>query len=512
MSDWGEGYVTATDYTTNFFVTLAPESMDHVALFLGKRPARREASFRYFELGCGTGLTTILLAALHPEAEFAANDFNPGHVAIANDIIAALGLTNITIKDTSFAEALAEEHEPYDYIVSHGVYTWVSQENRELVAEFIGKNLKVGGYSVLSYNCAAGWSQHDILNVIFKSLIQGRDTSDPELSREIIGEINQLFSVDEGVLQSAGATVEFMERLKLDKHDPRYIMHEFGNEAWEPVYSHQAINHMASKKLDFIGHSDLMNNTPMTGIPAKIQGMLAGRPKLQREMLVDMALARSFRSDLYVKGAINKTPGVKRADFDATRFFTKFQAEQYPATMEVLTGDISLDEGACHKILGRPRTAGCTGKELREFCAGMGVVDEDFDEFIQILSAVGYLLKEAETPAPQDRIDQINKTLCAMSLDGLRSINYLLSPRTRRAEKVNLFDQLFFHIGETKDLASLKQKAVEEIQARRINISGPDGQPLTGQRLDDIVHEHADSYLNQRVAAFKALHIIPADA
>ncbi|MEM6901893.1 MAG: class I SAM-dependent methyltransferase [Pseudomonadota bacterium] len=511
MSDWGEGYVTTTDYTTSFFDTLAPSTLDTVAFFLSKRPARRGSQFRYFELGCGTGLTSILLAAMNPEAQFAANDFNPGHVAIANDIIEALGLTNITITDSSFADALAEQHEPYDYIVSHGVYTWVSQENRDLLVEFIGKNLKVGGYALLSYNCAAGWSPHDFLNVLFKSLLQGRDTTNPGLSREIVQQIDELFNLEEGHFTAEGPTKKFMEALNLGKHDPRYVMHEFGNEAWEPVYSHDAIEHMASQKLNFIGQSSPLHNLPLTGIPENTRGVLEGRPMLQREMLVDLAMKRSFRSDVFVKGAIDKTPGVRRADFDATRFFTKFSIDLCRNTIDVPTGEITLDENACSQILAYIGAAGCNGRELREHCVGHGIDEHELFEFMCILCGVDYVLIEADPPAPFEAVDGVNRRLCAMALDGLRSINYLMSPRTRSALLVTLFDQLFFHIGETSSQARLCEQALAEIKTRQIGINGSDGEPLAGQALEDLVFSQAETYLNQTLAVLRALHIAAAD-
>ncbi|MBV6631955.1 MAG: class I SAM-dependent methyltransferase [Alphaproteobacteria bacterium] len=511
MSDWGEGYVTATDYTTNFYSPLAPESIDQVALFMGKRPARKGKAFRYFELGCGTGLTCILLAATHPEAEFVANDFNPGHVAIAHEIIEALGLTNITITDRSFAEVLADTHEPYDYIIAHGIYTWVSHENREYVTQFIGKNLKVGGYSLVSYNCAGGWSQHDILNVMFKSMLKGKDLSEPNLPNQIFGEISQLFSLDEGLLQSNSPTVQFMNRLGGGEHDPRYVMHEFGNDTWEPVYSHTPIEHMAGKKLDYIGQSNVLDNIPVTGVPAKLHPVLEGRPKLQREMLVDFAMARIFRSDVYVKGAINQTPGAHRAELDKAKFFAAYPAERYDMAVKVPTGQIGLDEKACRSILGFAGVDGCTGAELRQHCETLGLVDDGFREIVGILVGVGYLRHAADEPAPADHMTNINKRLCAMALDGQRSINYLLSPRTRSTLKVTMFDQLFFHTGETADLGKLVEAALGEMTARNIQISDAKGNPLASDQLHKMIEGNAEAYMRDTLPVLHALHIVAAN-
>jgi Methylase of polypeptide chain release factors len=130
MSNWRDGYVTDTEYTTAYYSQHSPVTIDAAQFFQRYRPVRNGPEFRYFELGCGTGLTSVLMAAGHPEAFFEANDFMPEHIVIAQDLATKLEIENVRFTDESFGDLNKRSHEPYDYIMAHGIYTWVSDARK----------------------------------------------------------------------------------------------------------------------------------------------------------------------------------------------------------------------------------------------------------------------------------------------------------------------------------------------------------------------------------------------
>ncbi|MEO0393250.1 MAG: class I SAM-dependent methyltransferase, partial [Pseudomonadota bacterium] len=127
MGSWAEGYAADTQYTTAYYAQFSPVSIDRSHFFQLHQPVRDSQEFRYFELGCGTGLTTILMAACHPEAYFEANDFMPEHVVIAQNLAAKLGIKNVHLSDASFSDLNKKQFEYFDYIMAHGIYSWVSE-------------------------------------------------------------------------------------------------------------------------------------------------------------------------------------------------------------------------------------------------------------------------------------------------------------------------------------------------------------------------------------------------
>ncbi len=128
--DWTEGYVAEIEYTSGFYQELAPSLLSFAALVAGYQAPPIDRPFTCFELGCGKGISANLIAAANPAGRFYANDFNPAHIVFARALAADARLENVTFLEKSFAELGGEELPDFDYITLHGVYSWVSAENR----------------------------------------------------------------------------------------------------------------------------------------------------------------------------------------------------------------------------------------------------------------------------------------------------------------------------------------------------------------------------------------------
>ena len=107
MDTWGQGYVTDLEYIAGFYPEQAPVMLRLACLLNGIEAPSIEEGFTYCELGCGVGVTALVLAASNPAARFVAVDFNPAHILQARAIARAAGLSNIEFLEHSFEE-LAE--------------------------------------------------------------------------------------------------------------------------------------------------------------------------------------------------------------------------------------------------------------------------------------------------------------------------------------------------------------------------------------------------------------------
>ena len=106
MSNWGHGYQVDTAYTVGFYPELAPSHLETALLFAGFKSNLTKAGARYCELGCGYGLTTLVLAASNPQMSFVGVDFNPTHIVAARSLAEAAQLSNIRFVEASFDELL----------------------------------------------------------------------------------------------------------------------------------------------------------------------------------------------------------------------------------------------------------------------------------------------------------------------------------------------------------------------------------------------------------------------
>ncbi len=302
--DWTEGYTSDITYTAGFYREQGPALLDFVCVLNGYEPTTSGHDFTWCELGCGQGLTANLLAASNPQGQFYAVDFNPAHVAGARQLATAAGLTNLTFIEHSF-EALAAGVEilpQFDFITLHGIYTWVSPENQDHIVQFIARYLKPGGVVYVSYNAMPGWS------------------AALPLQRLLIEHANQHPLNSEAQLKGGSQLIERLEAAQasffvgnagikprldtLKSGNPRYLVHEYLQAHWQPLYHADVARDLASAKMQFIGLADMsFFDLTLPSFPDRRELLDSIADSTLRETIKDYFLNTSFRKDIYVRGA-----------------------------------------------------------------------------------------------------------------------------------------------------------------------------------------------------------------
>jgi SAM-dependent methyltransferase len=151
MAGWDDGHVTDVVYTQGSYREMTPLWLATTALLLGQRPPDLTRPFRYADLGCGHGLTATIVAATCPHAEVWGFDFNPAHIESARGLASAAGLTNLHFEEASFADLEARPPAglgEFDFVVSHGVLSWISAENRDRLVRIIGRWLRPADWPI----------------------------------------------------------------------------------------------------------------------------------------------------------------------------------------------------------------------------------------------------------------------------------------------------------------------------------------------------------------------------
>ena len=123
--DRSEGYVTDTDYTNRLQPELSPGCLNYVAALNNAKPVSLRQPFTYLELGCGFGQSVINWAREFPEGQFHACDLNPNHIRAAARQAKKLTLKNLFFHQTTFQTMLSNDIPDCDFIVLHGVYSWI---------------------------------------------------------------------------------------------------------------------------------------------------------------------------------------------------------------------------------------------------------------------------------------------------------------------------------------------------------------------------------------------------
>jgi SAM-dependent methyltransferase len=154
MSDWTAGYVADIGYTFGYYPELNPLRVKLAFLNAGLVPPEMGAAC---ELGFGQGMSANMHAA-SSVVQWSGTDFNPSQAAFAQELASSCG-SGAQLFDEGFDAFCTRSDLPeFDYIGLHGIWSWISDENRAVIVDFIRRKLKVGGVVYISYNTQPGWA------------------------------------------------------------------------------------------------------------------------------------------------------------------------------------------------------------------------------------------------------------------------------------------------------------------------------------------------------------------
>ncbi|MCP4284229.1 MAG: class I SAM-dependent methyltransferase, partial [Gammaproteobacteria bacterium] len=121
---------------------------------------------RVLEMGCGDGSNIMPMAYEFPESEFLGIDLSPVQIGIGQRHVDSLGLMNIRLDARNIMD-MGPGDGKFDYIIVHGVYSWVPDRVKDKILDICRNNLADQGIAYISYNVLPGWqfnkSMRDIM-------------------------------------------------------------------------------------------------------------------------------------------------------------------------------------------------------------------------------------------------------------------------------------------------------------------------------------------------------------
>ena len=110
------------------------------------------------ELGCGDGANLLPLAYYRPQAEWVGVDGSARHIEQARSRLAQLQLDNLEFLQLDFRQANAQLMGKFDFIIVHGVFSWVADGVRDALFQLCSDRLSSKGILYLNYNTKPGWN------------------------------------------------------------------------------------------------------------------------------------------------------------------------------------------------------------------------------------------------------------------------------------------------------------------------------------------------------------------
>jgi len=498
MANWSAGYVVDVEYTHGFYQELTPSLLGFLALLQGvQTPDLSSSSLTYCELGCGQGFSTNLLAAANPHIQFHATDFNPGHIVGAQTLAQAAALTNVRFYDDSFAEFLTRPDLPdFDFITLHGIYSWISPENRQTIVEFIRRKLKPGGLVYISYNCMPGWASMLPLRrlLVEHTAARGAQLSPQSRASTFLDLADRFGKLDMRYFANHPKLASRLDKLK--NHHPNYILHEYFNQESNPFYFMDLAEELAEAKLTWVGPANALESLDEINLTKEQREFLSGIDSVAlRQMTRDHMIDQQFRRDIFVKGPVRLAAHQVREKWLDMRFALSAQGAKIPRELRGMRHAVKLQSGIYDPLIA---ALGSGPRTLREIVADPALGAIGINRLIQaltILVALGVChpcLPESGVLERKLHTDRFNRAVANESRFE-RKFGYFASPVTGGGLAAERMNQLMWLSLSEKnpDMAGFVGKVLSEAGQRLLK----DGKPLQGE-----AHE---AELRQRVADFE---------
>ena len=308
-------------YLSQPFPYASAPFLESYARLLGLLPAPASTA-RILEIGSSYGGNLISQALFYPKATFTGIEIAPTQVSVGKTYIDQLGITNLTLLEGDVNES---HHHlgTYDYIITHGFYSWVDEETKDNFLRLCKEHLAENGILYMSYNTYPGWHKMDSVRALLEFANKDIDTLNHREKvrhgKTVASKLGALMLEYDTVKNQQASFLQSLHQT-LQKQDC-YVGHDHLEPVNTPVYFHQCMDHMAEHGFTYLCDCDLNLSFPTVydeTLRTQLQ-VLAPHDPLAREQYIDFMLNTAFRKSLFThKGATPKRiteTSVTDADF-----------------------------------------------------------------------------------------------------------------------------------------------------------------------------------------------------
>lgn len=294
----GPDYITDIAYVSRFHREHSPAWLVATLTALGLSSPSIGGS-RWCEIGCGDGFGACLLAAANPQVHFTGIDINPGHIDAARQLASEAGLGNI---DFHVFDISGGRREPalFDFVIAHGIYSWVAPRVRDEIMRFAAQSTTPGGVFYLHYMAQPGAAPFAIFQSIFRQMVAAENGHVERGIRAGLDFLAKLKVTNAGFFIAHPAAASTLDHL--GREDPAYIAHEYLNDHFAPLHVADVMQKAGDVGLRLVGSATPIENIDTLSVPGSVTPILQDvKDGALRETLKDLARNQSLRRDLYMR-------------------------------------------------------------------------------------------------------------------------------------------------------------------------------------------------------------------
>jgi SAM-dependent methyltransferase/methyltransferase-like protein len=287
--------------------------------------------FRYLELGSGNGANVLALAAQFPRCSFVGVDRDGAAIAEGRRVAEACGIENLELVEAD-VRGFSAGDVPFDYVLCHGVYSWVPPDAQERILALAQEALAPLGVACVSYNTLPGWGVRGVVRDAMRDAAGGaRGLASLRAAKGRLAELRRRIPrPGHPYSRLLGAEID----LALSKADG-YLLQEHLSEVNEPLHVKELLRRASAHGLAYV--CEMLSATPEGDLDLDLVAELtdAGMARVDAEECLDVLTFRQLRATLLCKSGVPVAPTPAFEPLVQTGFFSAFLA---PGAEEPLLG------------------------------------------------------------------------------------------------------------------------------------------------------------------------------
>jgi SAM-dependent methyltransferase/methyltransferase-like protein len=347
---------------------------------------------RYLDLGCGDGSNLLLHAFDFPKSEFVGIDLSKIRIAEARSYAAALELTNVSFHHADIMQFGQEDFGEFDYIVAHGLYSWVPDSVREKTRSIYGDCLTANGIGYVSYNTYPGCHVREML----WRMMQFHTASVDEPKAKIEKAVHFLATLRDTTPDQEFRDILKAEIVQIIERRSGSVFHDDLSTLNKPFYFHEFVSDMNSKGLQYLCDIEPLAGSTIN-MPPTVKGMIESMSAdpMVREQYLDFAMWTRFRSSLVCRQAVPIDRNPQPQILDQFRLYSDVEpVSEHPNVLDGVDeafslaygGTFHVSIGSVKKALIRLSSANPRSVPLRELIES--ITDESSGDDVDDLRAI----------------------------------------------------------------------------------------------------------------------------
>lgn len=276
-------------YTDHAYAEAHPDRLAVVARLAGWEPPD-VASARVLELGCGRGGNLLPMAAALGGATLVGVDRSTRHIDDARRIAHESALDNVTFLESAF-ESMPAPAAPFDFVLAHGLASWIAPEARRELLRTVARSLAPGGVAYVSFNVLPGWYERQAARDWLRLFARG-----PEHAHDSIDWLRDRVSPEHAAYRDALARVA----ARLTETEVAYAAHEYLADEHHPQLVRDFLAEADGAGLRYLGDA-IPATTAFELLPQDVAERAAGLDVAGAQQLVDFVQNTAFRRALLVR-------------------------------------------------------------------------------------------------------------------------------------------------------------------------------------------------------------------